>query len=333
MPRIIRICGCLDKKTMEKITEEKIRNIIKRRLIETKCVSEDVEWLTGEIFNKFLELYNKTPWQKQRPFKYIKDGMYIIEERHRVKHITINDYMTIKHIWFSIIDFPDEENYEETKHFYQFVSEYDFSNNAINIVAPSINGVLKTGTLKSSLTHELRHLFKFTFSDYNFNKLYYSGLNFIKNNNSDINTDINYAIANLVYFFCDDEIYANAQGLYEYLLKLNKVFKNKGKKYDFSEKNIVTAVPVYNTYYNLKILYKNILNGEYDNNAFNQKWFQNIPLTKILDYIKHQIKYCEIKFGKVIQHAKDNTRQLNEGFVRLHFKNDILFGNNINFLI
>ena len=45
---------------MSKLTEEKIRNIVKKRLNESKCVSEDVKWLTDEIYDMFIEKFNNT---------------------------------------------------------------------------------------------------------------------------------------------------------------------------------------------------------------------------------------------------------------------------------
>ena len=115
-------------------------------------------------------------------------------------------------------------------------------------------------------------------------------------------------------------------------MKLIEVYNKEGKNFEFNEKKLIYSVPIYNKYYNLKILYKNLLNGLYNESNYNEKWFQNIPLNKIKKYNEHQIKYCETKLGKAVQHAKDSERQLNEGFVRLHHKNDILFGNNTSFL-
>lgn len=284
----------------------------KKTLNEDKGVSSDVQWFVDEIVNKILELDDKVAYQKI-PYSYREDGKFIYDDSVKLKTILIKNYFTIKEIDVTIYDFTSEEDYFKSKYRFNFNSEFDIKNNSIRIVVPSISGEIKIGFLKSSLSHELRHMFKNLYAQFNISKIYYSALNIINNPNIS-NENINKKIAILLYFFSDDEIYSNCQSIYNYGVELIKQLKKKGQYNTINEQFLIDYIEEYNKYYNYKILFLSLVNDNTSFDDYKPNLFNNQTIEKIKKYLTRQIKYCETKFGKVIQKLKDEEKKINESF-------------------
>lgn len=277
-----------------------LKEYIKERveiLLEERSVSDVVENMCDIIERSIEKQIDTGIKYNDYTFNYEKGGKINTRE-FQVGIFSLKDIQNIKEIYITIYNFRTKDDLALfARNTQYFGCKYDYRNNTIDLYCAAINNELYKPFLRRLLSHELKHAYRVLYFNFTPSKLYDRVYYLTKSINP---TDDNYKIAYLLYWLYSDEIYANSQALYNECV---------GKKL-FSTNDIINKSDIYNEFKIIKKWYYDIIGCEA---RYKQQLFLNIPFRKILNYIRKQIKYCEVKFGKVSSYIIDKHR-LNERF-------------------
>lgn len=300
-----------------KIGKENLKQIIKeslKRICEEQHISQTAgEWV-DRVYEYIVKNYQNIKFMPH-PFAYDSPEGTTKFNEYRVGslYFTMEPFSEVK---ATIFDFNKLNDVDIFLRHEKFDSKYYSNNKKIELLLISINGKLLEKFDKKTVSHEVRHAFDSLKSGIDTRKLYYRAKATMEDfsGNKD---DVNYLIASLIYWFTDEEINANCQGLYGEL----KI----GDIKTFAEAKEGTNV--YSEFLYLNNL-DNYLFNTFNNEIswFDKRYFLNMSLGRINGYLRKQINYAKKRLDKVVYYYLKEKKYVNENFTikTLPFLNPIL---------
>lgn len=272
-------------------------------ILEERSVSSIVENMCDLIENEINKTVNTGIKYSSYPFTYKKDGIMKISNVG-IGYFLLDNINEIKEVDVTIYNFDTKDDLNIFIMYTQyFECGYDYKNNILNLSCAAVENKIYHPLLRRLLSHELKHVYRVLYFNFNPSELYLRVSSLINTINKN---DINYKIAYLIYWLYNDEIYANCQALYNDCVS----------KKLYSKDGILNFSDIYNEFNIIKEWYSEIKGHE---DKYKSKLFLGISYQKILNYIQKQIRYCQKKFDRVISYIIDKNT-MNEN---LNIKGDL----------